>query len=36
VEKLKRIEKETGAEMIFGHDEGQRANFRTGPDGFYS
>lgn len=36
VEKLKRIEQETGAEMIFGHDEGQRAHFRTGPDGFYS
>ena len=36
VEKLRRIEQETGAEMIFGHDEAQRQNFKMGPDEYYS
>src|SRR5699024_1553336 len=36
VEKLRRIEQETGAEMIFGHDEEQRKSFKMGPDEYYS
>ena len=36
VEKLRRIEQETGAEMIFGHDEAQRQTFKMGPDEYYS
>lgn len=36
VEKLRRIEQETGAEMIFGHDEDQRKSFKMGPDEYYS
>lgn len=36
VEKLRRIQQETGAEMIFGHDAEQRKGLRLAPDGHYS
>lgn len=36
VEKLRRIQQETGAEMIFGHDAEQRKGLRLAPNGHYS
>lgn len=35
VEKLRRIQQETGAEMIFGHDSEQRKGMKIAPNGFY-
>lgn len=36
VEKLRKIQQETGAEMIFGHDEGQAKTLKFAPNGYYS
>lgn len=36
VEKLRKIAEETGAEVIFGHDEEQKKQLTFAPDGFYS
>ncbi len=36
VEKLRRIEQETGAQMIFGHDEKQKKTLKFGPDEYYT
>lgn len=35
VEKLRRIQQETGAEIVFGHDAEQRKGLTLAPDGFY-
>lgn len=36
VDKLRRIQEETGATMIFGHDPEQRKTLKIAPDGHYS
>lgn len=36
VEKLRRIQEETGAELIFGHDPEQRKTLKIAPDGYYT
>lgn len=36
VEKLRRIQEETGAEVIFGHDAEQRKSMKIAPNGYYS
>ena len=36
VDKLRRIQEQTGAKMIFGHDAEQRKTMKISPNGYYS